>query len=516
MRNPVALLEEDSAELDCSPFHTNEARNGTKRPDGQRLAMLDSEGSEEELPESIQAMQRGPGIIVDTLNEIDALISNPRSAPAGARRDHRTPATVHDIVREYDLSLETGLPLSRTTDSWGDDPEDDHRDEPVSSSPRSREPRLSNPNDAYRLRRGEHATELGTIRESRFSSVSTNTNQLYQINEECDTSISSAHTGETLYSSRARHHAREPPDNLVLAARTFVDRGSTEVGRNSVDPSNRSAQPSTGFENSNQREELPTPRRAGEARGEALNGARGTDGNDEVLFSKSGLSSPTRSQRWNDDSYVTSRQSPSAKKSTAPGKSSGTFPRELFSEDMETSNNAPTQGVGSQRILPRRSVRAELECDVWWLSAPLDFRMLIHCSRMCRRRKRASRVCRSIRARYGDSCSSRCVGLVHERLTFRVGVAVVAPVPTPSLHCRGDHDRADRVFKRKRCGRTNLRVPFAAKHGMPAVLRLAGGLGAASESVECVLRDAQGSHSRSRGWHLPVSRSRYQGFVLSV
>ncbi|TYZ65367.1 hypothetical protein PybrP1_012691 [[Pythium] brassicae (nom. inval.)] len=348
MRQPLGMPEEDeSDELDSTPDHTNEARNDTQRRTGHRLVASDADDSHDELPEAIQAMQRGPGAIVDALNEIDALIAAPRRTDVGARRDQRSASTVHDIVREYDLSLETGLPLSRTTDSWGDDPDDEPRDEPVSGSPRSREPpRPSCLSDAHRLRRGEHSTELGTIQESRFSSLSTmeNINQLYQINEECDTSLSSAHTGETLlYASRARapaaHETPEVPESVALAAQKnqqpFDEPTTPRKKRTGVDMSTRA--------------------RAEDDR---------NNDNDTVSYDKRELSSPMPAggnQRRDGAGYSSSTQTPAAQKvsTRTPGKNSGAFSRQLFSEEVMTPNDTQPNDAGSQRVLFRRSGKEE-------------------------------------------------------------------------------------------------------------------------------------------------------------
>lgn len=232
-RKPLELHEVDES-LDSSTHHASEARQETARLEEHRVdvPVVVNEPTEE-LPESVRAMQRGPEVIVEALHEIDALIANPPvhlNEPDDCRGQPGT-SSVHDIVREYDLSLETGLPLSRTTDSWGDDPEDDPRDDPSVASPRAREPRSSTSSDTLRLERSERFAELDTIRESRFSSVSSSVEhanqQLFRITEECDSSISSVHTGETVpSSSRARHAADASESSAVQDAKRFVARAS--------------------------------------------------------------------------------------------------------------------------------------------------------------------------------------------------------------------------------------------------------------------------------------------------
>lgn len=386
MRQPLKLPEDDeSAELDSTPYHTNKARNDTQRrlSTGQRLVAPNADDTQDELPEAIQAMQRGPGAVVDALNEIDALIAAapPRRTDIGtARRDHRPASTMHDIVREYDLSLETGLPLSRTTDSWGDDPDDEPRDDPVSSSPRP-----SNGSEALRVRRGgeqhSHSTELGTIQESRFSSLSTmeNPTQLDQINEECDTSISSAHTGETLlYASRARSPATretpETPESAVLATQKFVEKGPvTGADESRLDPSSwRSGSTQSRHQNQQPEDPVVTPRKKRTGVDVSTRARAGDDhDNDNVSYDKRGLSSPRLpvggNQRRDGDGYSSGTRTPTAQKVSmrTPGKDGGAFARQLFSEDVERPNDTRVQDdIGSQRILPRRPVRVGCRLSV--------------------------------------------------------------------------------------------------------------------------------------------------------
>lgn len=175
--------------------------------------------SEDEAAESVEAMQRGPGVIRRALHEIDSLIGEPskqsvlgqdaaqsrlRSTAndSGCEPTHSSPG-VHDVVREFDISLETGLPLSRTTDSWGDDPEEEQhpvvREDQFESPSQKRESGSSMDSDVHRTRLHEHS-EMDAVRETRFSSGSVleNKSQLHRINEEQSSSYSSMHTRETM------------------------------------------------------------------------------------------------------------------------------------------------------------------------------------------------------------------------------------------------------------------------------------------------------------------------------
>lgn len=65
-----------------------------------------------------------------------------------------TPRDFQELVREYDLTQDTGLPMSRTTDSWGDEVSDEM------SRP------VGNPNSEVRVDYPDTvARELDTIRE---------------------------------------------------------------------------------------------------------------------------------------------------------------------------------------------------------------------------------------------------------------------------------------------------------------------------------------------------------------
>lgn len=80
----------------------------------------------------MSALHRGPTVIRNALDEIDALLdrSRRRSNPMPKeRRDGNgnvmTPHDFQELVREYDFTQDTGLPMSRTTDSWGDEVSDE-------------------------------------------------------------------------------------------------------------------------------------------------------------------------------------------------------------------------------------------------------------------------------------------------------------------------------------------------------------------------------------------------------
>ncbi|KAG7391283.1 hypothetical protein PHYPSEUDO_005232 [Phytophthora pseudosyringae] len=153
--------------------HTGEAETVTKRSP----SLYDPEIPEDPSPEYVAALQRGPGVIKESLHEIDALIDNsirlasspPTKDPVGVE----LPEDVREFVRDYERPLESMLPLSRTTDSWGEDISISQIDDNVRRRSRELE-RLSNGTEPSRQQtvngvrrsRSQETPELDTIRET--------------------------------------------------------------------------------------------------------------------------------------------------------------------------------------------------------------------------------------------------------------------------------------------------------------------------------------------------------------
>jgi hypothetical protein len=101
--------------------HTGEAETATKKAP----SLADTELQDDPSPEYVSTLQQGPGVIKETLDEIDALIDNslrlasspPTKDPLGVELS----GDVREFVRDYERPLESMLPLSRTTDSWDED-----------------------------------------------------------------------------------------------------------------------------------------------------------------------------------------------------------------------------------------------------------------------------------------------------------------------------------------------------------------------------------------------------------
>lgn len=317
-------------------------------------------------------MQRGPGVIVEALNEIDALISNPpplaRRADFGGR-GRRGTSSINDIVREYDLSLETGLPLSRTTDSWGDDPEEELtlRDETVHSPPRNRENRPRTSSESSRLRRGEHPSELNRIRESRFSSISSveNSNQLYRINEECDTSVSSVHTRETMPSSGECRPADASGEKEyeVLGSRHRVERESTGSSQNNNPSVRRDGSMQPSELHSNQNEGNVTPRKMSggvhfsDSAHEFERNTRAHNANVEPV---SPVKKTQKDEQWGDNGRFerdpVSAPQKAAKQTRSSDSSQTGSSRQTYNSDAEVANSVRSRDEAAHRILPRKTV----------------------------------------------------------------------------------------------------------------------------------------------------------------
>ncbi|GMF17397.1 unnamed protein product [Phytophthora fragariaefolia] len=153
--------------------HTGEARTATKKTP----SLPDQEIPDDPSMEYVATLQRGPGVIKESLDEIDALIDNsirlaselPSKDPLGVELSE----DMREFVRDYERPLESMLPLSRTTDSWGEDISISMIDD--DSSRRSRDvERLSTcsgtetgrqPMNGVRRSRSQETPELDTIRE---------------------------------------------------------------------------------------------------------------------------------------------------------------------------------------------------------------------------------------------------------------------------------------------------------------------------------------------------------------
>ncbi|RLN87813.1 hypothetical protein BBJ28_00008064 [Nothophytophthora sp. Chile5] len=169
--SPCARDLEESAHSIAD--HAGEAQDLTRKDPSGMLS--EQEVPEDPSPEYVATLQRGPGVIKEALNEIDALIdisnraaaSPPRNEPLGVNLTE----DMREFVRAYDLPLESGLPLSRTTDSWGEDVSATLNDDDMNRRSREAERLSSGTEGGHPIMNGisrsrsQESPELGTISE---------------------------------------------------------------------------------------------------------------------------------------------------------------------------------------------------------------------------------------------------------------------------------------------------------------------------------------------------------------
>ncbi|ETK89577.1 hypothetical protein F441_06569 [Phytophthora nicotianae CJ01A1] len=180
----------------------------------RRLPSLpDQEISEDPSPEYVAALRAGPSVIKESLREIDALIDNSiRLASAPPIKDPlgvELPDDVREFVRDYERPLESMLPLSRTTDSWGEDISVTQLDDDASRQSRDPE-RLSGgtePRTSVRRSRSQETPELDTIREVPLPSNTDSVSRSQQ-------SVDSRKRSPTRPSTQTQHHLESKSDTV--------------------------------------------------------------------------------------------------------------------------------------------------------------------------------------------------------------------------------------------------------------------------------------------------------------
>ncbi|KAI9921343.1 hypothetical protein PsorP6_002575 [Peronosclerospora sorghi] len=130
-----------------------------------------------EIPSSeyMATLLRGPEVIKKALHELNALIdksiSFASSSPKQDPRDAHTYKELHELVPRYEHPKESMLPLSRTTDSWGEDTSISQVDDDVGCRSQDFESLYRNHQPGAQLKMGSRKSksqempDLDTIRE---------------------------------------------------------------------------------------------------------------------------------------------------------------------------------------------------------------------------------------------------------------------------------------------------------------------------------------------------------------
>ena len=168
---------------------------------------LDQDFPNDPSPEHVAMLQRGPVVIKEALREIDAVIDNSvRLVPSSLTKiplGVELSEDVREFVREYEHPLESMLPLSRTTDSWGDDISISQVDDDVNRQSRDFESFSSGigpsvqTTKGVRRSRSQEAPELDTIREVPCSSNAVSAPRSGKVSGSC-------HPCSSAHSSRAQ------------------------------------------------------------------------------------------------------------------------------------------------------------------------------------------------------------------------------------------------------------------------------------------------------------------------
>ncbi|KAG7402350.1 hypothetical protein PHYBOEH_000058 [Phytophthora boehmeriae] len=166
-RNTSETWRNDKS-IDKAVNYTSDAKDATQYPPFP----VEQNIPEDISPKYVVALQRGPGVIKEALNEIDALIDASSRSAEEPSLGVDLSEDMREFVRAYELPLESMLPLSRTTDSWGEDVSVSQVEDDMNR--RSRElGRLSSGTDSRRptlngvsRSRSQETPELDTIRET--------------------------------------------------------------------------------------------------------------------------------------------------------------------------------------------------------------------------------------------------------------------------------------------------------------------------------------------------------------
>ncbi|KAL4137140.1 hypothetical protein PRIC2_000664 [Phytophthora ramorum] len=202
--------------------YTGEARTVIE----QDPSLQEQETAEDPSPEYVANLAQGPGVIKESLHEIDALIDNsiPLASSSPTKDLHGIDLTedMREFVREYERPLESMLPLSRTTDSWGEDASISQIDDDASRRSRESE-RLSSGTEPYRQTmngvrrsRSQETPELDTICEVPCPSNTDSASRSQHSPDSRHRILKAAHCQtQNHIDSNADHAAQESQDEIL-------------------------------------------------------------------------------------------------------------------------------------------------------------------------------------------------------------------------------------------------------------------------------------------------------------
>lgn len=180
--NSLRYLQEKSrlrgaveSHVDDESNHSLEDYIGEAEAVTRKLSSLsDQTTSEGSISEYVATLQKGPGIIKESLREIGAIIDHSNRLVSSLHKKNdcgiELPENEHEITRDFVHPLESMLPLSRTTDSWGEDMsvariDDDGSRQSLERLPNGIEISRQTIN-FIRRSRSQETPELDTIREN--------------------------------------------------------------------------------------------------------------------------------------------------------------------------------------------------------------------------------------------------------------------------------------------------------------------------------------------------------------
>lgn len=194
-----------------------DARNALVKPP---VHVIDIQDNEYAFKSQVAVVEKGQGKVREALHEIDTIIQNsqdlsdkfsasPRKFSAGSTDCGYTKSDTlrfdNDPIGDYDFPSQSGLPLSRTTDSWGEDPIGDDDFVPVNEKAScDGSPVLTENRPQEQLNGGNHEhLRMFSIQEN--GHVTDETNALHEVRARlAEMTISKAEKNKGLRSKQSR------------------------------------------------------------------------------------------------------------------------------------------------------------------------------------------------------------------------------------------------------------------------------------------------------------------------